>query len=361
MDLNDDEYQEPNQFLPYPGKRPYPNPLFENDANVDYDGDGLPLLAEYRLWRSLREHDDAEQPRRTRPTSCYRCSYPTASSTAAVRSRRRRPTPYAAPGLRQVGRRGHLATRVPRPWATDRGPYDPVDAPPASPGTTRPTRRPSASRTSTAWTASRTARLPPDRLGHHGRRPAAGARLPALRGHVLTTSTATAAISDDERDEDVDGLTNIDEAPRPHDVGVLEGLLRQRQGAPYPIEYAGPRPHAGRHRRRRHPRRRRRPGPRRHPEHHGAQPQHGLRLRGLGRPRRPVRRSRHDPADRPDGAGRGTDPDPLESVHPADYGRVNPFNPCLPYTWSRTCERHAESRRRRSRRSTGRRNWFALQ
>ena len=26
-DLNDDEYQNPNQFLPYPGKRPYPNPL----------------------------------------------------------------------------------------------------------------------------------------------------------------------------------------------------------------------------------------------------------------------------------------------------------------------------------------------
>ena len=26
-DLNDDEYQQPNAFLPYPGKRPYPNPL----------------------------------------------------------------------------------------------------------------------------------------------------------------------------------------------------------------------------------------------------------------------------------------------------------------------------------------------
>ena len=26
-DLNDDEYQEPNKYLPYPGKRPYPNPL----------------------------------------------------------------------------------------------------------------------------------------------------------------------------------------------------------------------------------------------------------------------------------------------------------------------------------------------
>ena len=28
VDLNDDEYQQPNTFLPYPGKRPYPNALF---------------------------------------------------------------------------------------------------------------------------------------------------------------------------------------------------------------------------------------------------------------------------------------------------------------------------------------------
>jgi hypothetical protein len=34
---------------PYPGKRPYPNPLFK-DAEVDYDGDGLNLWDEYSLW-----------------------------------------------------------------------------------------------------------------------------------------------------------------------------------------------------------------------------------------------------------------------------------------------------------------------
>ena len=37
-DLNDDEHQQPNTFLPYPGKRPYANPLFK-DAGIDYDGD----------------------------------------------------------------------------------------------------------------------------------------------------------------------------------------------------------------------------------------------------------------------------------------------------------------------------------
>jgi hypothetical protein len=50
QDLNDDEDQEPNSYLPYPGKRPYPNPLFA-DAGTDYDGDTLTLAEEYRLWK----------------------------------------------------------------------------------------------------------------------------------------------------------------------------------------------------------------------------------------------------------------------------------------------------------------------
>jgi hypothetical protein len=36
--------------LPYPGKRPYPNPLFSDPA-TDYDGDGLSAAQEYLLWR----------------------------------------------------------------------------------------------------------------------------------------------------------------------------------------------------------------------------------------------------------------------------------------------------------------------
>jgi hypothetical protein len=35
--------------LPYPGKRPYPNPLF-SDLNVDYDGDGLLAWQEHGMW-----------------------------------------------------------------------------------------------------------------------------------------------------------------------------------------------------------------------------------------------------------------------------------------------------------------------
>jgi hypothetical protein len=51
IDLNNDEYQDPNASMPYPGKRPYPNPLDKEDANTDYDGDSLTLGEEYKLWK----------------------------------------------------------------------------------------------------------------------------------------------------------------------------------------------------------------------------------------------------------------------------------------------------------------------
>lgn len=50
-DLNDDEHQSPNDYIPYPEKRPYPNALDKTDAGTDHDGDDLTLLEEYRLWK----------------------------------------------------------------------------------------------------------------------------------------------------------------------------------------------------------------------------------------------------------------------------------------------------------------------
>ncbi|MEA2480433.1 MAG: hypothetical protein QOJ07_2355 [Thermoleophilaceae bacterium] len=38
--------------VPYPGKRPYPNPLYA-DADIDYDGDGLTTADEYSLWTTF--------------------------------------------------------------------------------------------------------------------------------------------------------------------------------------------------------------------------------------------------------------------------------------------------------------------
>jgi hypothetical protein len=37
--------------LPYPGRRPWPNPLDPSDLNYDFDGDGLTLIEEYKLWK----------------------------------------------------------------------------------------------------------------------------------------------------------------------------------------------------------------------------------------------------------------------------------------------------------------------
>ena len=49
-DLNDDEHQNSNSYLPYPRKLPYPNPLDGEDAGTDHDGDTLTLLEEFKLW-----------------------------------------------------------------------------------------------------------------------------------------------------------------------------------------------------------------------------------------------------------------------------------------------------------------------
>jgi hypothetical protein len=61
MDLNDDDYQQPNTDLFYPAKTPYPNPLYNGDAGRDFDGDSLTLSEEQELWKYTYEvtHTDA--------------------------------------------------------------------------------------------------------------------------------------------------------------------------------------------------------------------------------------------------------------------------------------------------------------
>jgi Bacterial TSP3 repeat len=56
VDLNNDDYRNPSISLPYPGKRAYPNPLDGSDANTDYDGDGLTMAQEYALWKYTVAH-----------------------------------------------------------------------------------------------------------------------------------------------------------------------------------------------------------------------------------------------------------------------------------------------------------------
>jgi hypothetical protein len=40
--------------IPYPGRKPYPNPLDASDANKDHDGDVLTLYEEFRMWQDPR-------------------------------------------------------------------------------------------------------------------------------------------------------------------------------------------------------------------------------------------------------------------------------------------------------------------
>lgn len=50
--------------LPYPGLRPYPNPIV-GDSGIDYDGDGMTALEEYKAWqytgRMDRFYSDSDQ------------------------------------------------------------------------------------------------------------------------------------------------------------------------------------------------------------------------------------------------------------------------------------------------------------
>src|SRR3954468_7016187 len=52
QDLNSTVLKGTGPLLPYPGKKPYPNPL-NQDQGTDYDGDGLTLGDEYALWHKF--------------------------------------------------------------------------------------------------------------------------------------------------------------------------------------------------------------------------------------------------------------------------------------------------------------------
>jgi IPT/TIG domain len=69
LDLN---HYPVNPPLPYPGKRPYPNPLDPSDPSTDYDGDGLTLGEEFAAWIDFSSDGHA---RSGRPSSLSNLSY----------------------------------------------------------------------------------------------------------------------------------------------------------------------------------------------------------------------------------------------------------------------------------------------
>lgn len=57
LDMNNTTpFNVPDAALPYPGKKPWPNPLDGTDATTDHDGDGLTMADEYQLWTYYGAH-----------------------------------------------------------------------------------------------------------------------------------------------------------------------------------------------------------------------------------------------------------------------------------------------------------------
>jgi hypothetical protein len=290
VDLNNDEYQEPNQSLPYPGKRPYPNPLDPSDAGTDYDGDTLHLSDEQSLWlfstsaasRSLAlTYSDGLQH------SVYRHlpghgDRRFAALEAAGYAKQAEFTNWAE----SAGYRWDLF--IPDPGATHQGTYIQRDLFDADLN---------------------------------------GAETPGEALHYDLDGSGY--LSDEERDEDADGLLNFDENSGRMRADWWTSCYAFE--APYYVTYAGT--------------------DLVDPDTDGDGVRDGAddqdhddvpNVMELSR----IAASVHD--DREMGEtcrlaeaieNMFEDVDPPHYWHPGDYGRVNPFNPCLPMTHTRTCNR----------------------
>ena len=340
IDLNDDEYQDPNLSHPYPGKRPYPNPL-DVDADADHDGDSLTLREEYRLWvrfgntdtlsglvysageqYSLSQRDGTGRRRPTQPAT----GYPNAinfQDWADTSGFRRPKLSIAAPW--------HAAATQVSFWL-----FDFNRSSPDTNGDGFPEGAEQASLPGIDYTT------------------ASGYIRPEVNYYDLDRD---GYVSDDERDEDADGLTNYDEAHGRATREYWEGCYTLEK--PYKIAYAnldladadsdgdGIRDGAD-------------------DQDHDDIPNvmELSRNAASGHVDWDPEKGTCNPNDdllNPDDGDEDTDPESkLETLHPDDYGRVNPFNPCLPYTWSRTCDRHP-GLNGASAPFDGSPNWFALQ
>jgi hypothetical protein len=318
-DLNDDDYQEPNQNLPYPGKRPYPNPL-DKDANIDHDGDSLTLLEEYKLWKKYGINSLSNLIY----SAGERYSLSTRDATG-----RRRPSQLAATDPKHIDfvdwaqRSGYLnvALAVNAPWwdAANQQPFSLFDF---------------------------------DRSGA-----VEGARVGYLHSEDRYYDlNGDGYLSDDERDEDADGLTNYDEAHGRANPDYWKGCYTQEK--PYFVGYSGT--------------------DLTDPDTDGDGIRDGADDQDHDDIPTVMELSRNaasgqsdwDPtkglchADesllQPDGSDQDTNPDPPKTLHPGLYGRVNPYNPCLPVTWSRTCEQHPDLENPPAP-FDGSTDWFSLQ
>ena len=283
-DLNDDEPQEPNSFLPYPERKPYPNALDGSDGGVDHDGDSLTLKEEYDLWKltgaplSQMSYSAGEQ---------Y-------SVSARAANGRRTPTLAAA---------GYSKQNEFRDWAAQSG-YGVVAL--ADVGTDL--WDPQAD-----WWVPRRFfdLLDIDRSG--------GAATPAGAGaptgpEVVYYDNGNGFLDDGERDEDADGLTNFDETRGCMVRGYWDGLYSKE--TPFPLKFAGV-------------------------SHVDADSDgDGVRDGADDQDHDDVPNLMECSRMLASGLAADSGEEPQAAL-PA-RGFVNPFNPCLPHVESRTCPQYVE-------------------
>jgi len=271
VDLNDDEYQGPQSVLPAPYKKPYPNALFA-DAGVDYDGDSLLLGEEFSLWKAYRD------PAKGLSDLVYSDGNQYSNYGRSATGNRPGGLIGPDPELKYVSFVG---------WAQSAG----------------------------YWNISV---------------PIHDAPTPVQLNDSDFTSPVTPSearwydfdndgkLSDDERDEDADGLTNFDETRGRLQPSWWSGSYTQEK--PYPVAYAGTDPVD--------------PDSDGDGVRDGADDQDHDDLPNLME----VSRKAAAPA-RPYDGRCGVNPAGAPNPAP-EQGFVNPFNPCLPYDDSRTCLRH---------------------
>jgi hypothetical protein len=275
-DLNDDEYQIAQSVLPYPEKRPYPNALYP-DANVDYDGDSLSLGEEFSLWQASRDPRAGLDPLSYSDGNQYSIYNRDASGHRPGSPRQ---DPYA--------KYADFFS-----WATHAG-YGQV-----------------------SFGGSSFALLDFNHDGTVSSSPSVDGVEPdyyrSEQGYYDFDSNGK--LSDDERDEDADGLTNFDETHGRMLPSYWAGCYVRE--APYTVAYAGTNPvdadTDG-------------DGVR-----DGADDQDHDDIPNVAELSRNAASGHIIVNSCSDKNGVKQSPDP---------GRVNPFNPCLPNPSARTCVRH---------------------
>jgi hypothetical protein len=302
MDLNDDNYQEANKVIPYPGKRPYPNPLYA-DADVDYDGDGLTLSEEQALWRYTYTVNHTAT--RTLSPLSYSDGLQYSMSAPQAGTDRRVPTmPTSA----------YLPPQIFRGWADANG-YGVVNLHRIT-GTWSTSYDPSVRNNLDSVDL-----FDVDRSGGAPTLTSTYFSTPSTGNQLYSEKYAwdydnDGFVSDDERDEDADGLTNYDEAHGRMVSAWWKSCYPSEQ--PYPIDYAGTSLTDA--------------------DSDGDGILDGADDQDHDDVPNIMELSRNMAADVLPQAGCGSGATG-NSANPRK-GFVQPFNPCLPDIESRTCERH---------------------